>query len=108
MAELVDLYLRVRKNGPGGISCQSSPEARTTRRSLMASTSLARPAHPVPEEARRERGQCSGCGTTTKALTAPRPNVGHGYRGAMYCLPCNPRFGGAMLDAQWSALERMP
>jgi len=66
--------------------------------------SLAHPAHPVPEET-RERGQCSGCGTTTKTLTAPRPNVGHGYRGPMYCLPCNPRF--FTLDAQWSYLERM-
>ena len=62
------------------------------------------PAHPSTQ---RERGQCASCGTTTKTLTAPRPNVGHGYRGPMYCLLCNPRFGGDMLDAQWSALERM-
>jgi hypothetical protein len=67
----------------------------------MATTSLA---HPVPEET-RERGTCSGCGTTAKTLTAPRPNVGHGYRGAMYCVACNPRF--RTLDAVWSALERM-
>jgi hypothetical protein len=68
--------------------------------------SLAQPAPPVPEEETpRERGTCSGCGTTTKALTAPRPNVGRGYRGPMYCLACNPRF--RILDAQWSGLERM-
>jgi hypothetical protein len=54
-----------------------------------------------------ERGTCASCGTATKTLTAPRPNVGHGYTGPMYCLPCNPRFGGDMLDAQWSSLERM-
>jgi hypothetical protein len=27
-----------------------------------------------------------------KTLTAPRSNVGNGYRGPMYCLSCNPRF----------------
>ncbi len=69
----------------------------------MAKTSLAHPAHPVPEET-RERGTCSGCDTTTKTLTAPRLNVEHSYRGPMYCLPCNPRF--FTLDAQWSSLER--
>jgi hypothetical protein len=69
----------------------------------MDTTTVAQPAHPVPEET-RECGTCSGCGTTTKTLTAPRPNVGHGYRGPMYCLSCNPRF--FTLDAQWSALER--
>jgi hypothetical protein len=53
----------------------------------------------------RERGTCSGCSTTTKTLTAPRPNVGHGYRGPMYCLPCNPRF--FTLDAHFSSLERI-
>ncbi len=80
------------------------PEARTTRSTQVAKTSLAHPAYPVPEEA-RERGTCASCGTTTKTLTAPRPNVGHSYRGPMYCLPCNPRF--FTLDAQWSGLERM-
>jgi hypothetical protein len=75
----------------------------------MASTSLAHPAHPVvPGKVTRERGTCSGCGTTTKTLTAPRHSVGHGYTGPMYCLPCNPRFGGDdMLEAQWAASERM-
>jgi hypothetical protein len=62
------------------------------------------PAHPIPEET-RERGQCSGCGTRAKTLTAPRPNVGHGYAGPMYCLSCNPRF--FTLDMHFSALERM-
>jgi hypothetical protein len=57
----------------------------------VTKTSLAHPAHPVPEET-RECGQCSRCSTTTKTLTAPRPNVGHCYRGVMYCLSCNPRF----------------
>jgi hypothetical protein len=67
--------------------------------------SLAYPAHPVvPEEETRERGNCASCDTTTKTLTAPRPNVGHGYEGPMYCLSCNPRFFA--LDAQWSCLER--
>ena len=73
----------------------------------MSDTSLAHCAHPstpVLEET-RERGQCSGCGTTTKTLTAPRPNVGHAYEGPMYCLSCNPRFFD--LDAHWSCLERM-
>jgi hypothetical protein len=73
----------------------------------VSNTSLAHRAHPstpVPEET-PERGTCSGCGTTTKTLTAPRPNVGHGYRGPMYCLSCNPRFFA--LGAQWSCLERM-
>jgi hypothetical protein len=54
--------------------------------------SLAHPVHPVVPEETRECGTCSGCSTTTKTLTAPRPNVGHGYRGPMYCLSCNPRF----------------
>jgi hypothetical protein len=73
----------------------------------MATTKDSASAHPVleSEAANRERGTCSGCGTTTKTLTAPRPNVGHGYGGPMYCVPCNPRF--FTLDAQWSCLERM-
>jgi hypothetical protein len=72
----------------------------------MDTTRIAHPAHHVEPEETRERGTCSSCGTTTKTLTAPQ-KVGHGYNGPMYCLPCNPRFGGDMLDAQWSALERM-
>jgi hypothetical protein len=82
------------------------PEARAKEvRSLTDQTI----AHPAPQSTQRKRGQCSGCGTSsaTKTLTAPRPNAEHGYRGPMYCLSCNPRFGGDMLDAQWSALERM-
>ncbi len=35
---------------------------------------------------------CAGCGTPEKAFTAPKPNVGHGYDGPVYCLSCNPRF----------------
>ena len=71
----------------------------------MASTSLAHPAHPVVSEETRERGTCASCGTTTKTLTAPHPNVEHGYGGPMYCLSCNLRFFA--LDAHWSCLERM-
>jgi hypothetical protein len=67
--------------------------------------SLAQPAHLVVPEETRERGTCASCGTTTKTLTAPRPNVGHGYTGPMYCLACNPRF--FPLDAHFSSLERM-
>jgi hypothetical protein len=86
------------------------PEARTTEAfgGNRDQEKLAHPAHPVgPEEIREARasGTCVSCGTTTKTLTAPRPNVGHGYTGPMYCLVCNPRFFA--LDAQWSCLERM-
>ncbi len=35
---------------------------------------------------------CTGCGTTEKALMAPKPNAGACYTGPMYCLSCNPRF----------------
>ena len=66
--------------------------------------SLAQAAHQSTLET-RPCGTCAGCGTTEKALTAPRPNAGHGYRGEMFCLSCNPRF--RTLDAQWSCLERM-
>jgi hypothetical protein len=52
----------------------------------MATTKDSASAHPVVPEETRERGTCSGCGTTTKTLTAPRPNVGHGYRGR--CTAC--------------------
>ena len=69
----------------------------------MIKASLAQPAHK--ETTTRERGTCSGCGTTTKTLTAPRPNVPHDYKGEMFCLPCNPRFFA--LDANFSSLERM-
>ncbi len=55
----------------------------------------------------RERGTCSGCGTTTKTLTAPHPTVGHGYEGPMYCMSCNPRFFTGSLDMPFSCLERM-
>ena len=50
---------------------------------------------PQPEQrtTTRETGTCAGCGTTTKTLTAPRPNAGHSYKGEMYCVACNPRFG---------------
>jgi hypothetical protein len=71
----------------------------------MATTKDSASAHPIVPEETRERGTCSGCGTTTKTLTAPQSNVGHGYEGPMYCLSCNPRF--FVLDAQWSCLERM-
>jgi hypothetical protein len=69
----------------------------------MSTSTVAQPAHTVPEET-RERGTCSGCGTTTKTLMAPISNA-RGYTGLMYCMSCNPRF--RTLDAQWSGLERM-
>ena len=77
------------------------PEARTTEsfwRFTVIERSLAHDAHPVDPEENRERGICASCGTRAKTLTAPRPNVGHGYTGPMYCLACNPRF--FTLDAQ--------
>ena len=49
---------------------------------------------------------CAECGTIERALMAPEPNM-RNYSGPLYCLWCNPRFGGEMLDAQWSCLERM-
>lgn len=37
---------------------------------------------------------------------APRPGVGHGYDGPMYCVSCNPRFTGATIaDLHWSCFE---
>lgn len=68
----------------------------------MAIASLAHPAH---ETTTRERGTCSGCGATTKTLTAPRKGVGHGYSGPMFCMSCNPRF--LIVDMHFSCLERM-
>ncbi len=65
----------------------------------MADTSVA-------PTASRKKGQCSGCGSTKKTVSSPGP-VGHDYAGPMYCMGCNPALGGDMLDAQWSALERM-
>jgi hypothetical protein len=83
------------------------PGTRTTatKEATVDTKSLAHPAHPVVPEETRERGACSACSTTTKTLTAPRPNVGHGYRGPMYCLSCNPRFFA--VDMHFSCLERM-
>ena len=70
--------------------------------SFMATTeSSASCAYPSTHK----RGTCFGCGTTTKTLTAPRPKVGHGYKGPMYCMSCNPRF--FTLDMHFSCLERL-
>ncbi len=52
-----------------------------------------------------ERGVCSGCGEAAKALQTPRPNVGHGYKGPMYCRKCTPRFRA--LDFHFTSLERL-
>jgi hypothetical protein len=71
----------------------------------LAVKSLAHPAHAVVPEETRERGVCSGCGTATKTLSAPRPNVGYGYRGPMFCLHCNTRF--FTLDAQVSRVAQL-
>ncbi len=68
----------------------------------MTEQSLAQPAH---ETASRERGTCSGCGTTSKALTAPKANVSRDYKGEMFCLHCNPRF--FTLEMHFSSLERL-
>ena len=51
------------------------------------------------------RRNCADCSTIERALMAPRPNVGHGYTGPMYCMECNPRF--RFLDVVHSGLERM-
>jgi hypothetical protein len=69
----------------------------------MDTKSLAHPAHETTNTT-RERGTCSGCGTTTKALLAPTPNV-RDYTGPMYCMSCNPRF--FTVDMHFSCLERL-
>ena len=61
-------------------------------------------AHPVVSEETRERGTCSGCGTTTKTLMAPIPNA-RDYEGPMYCMSCNPR--SFTMDMHFSCLEGM-
>ncbi len=73
----------------------------------MDTTSVAKEA---PREVSRKRGECDGCGRTDKALTAPKPNAGRGYRGDMYCMGCNPRFSSGVsefLDAHYTCLERL-
>ncbi len=55
--------------------------------------------------ATHKRGICAGCGETAKALQTPRPNVGHGYKGPMFCRECNPRF--RFVDAHFTSLERL-
>ena len=59
---------------------------------------------PATATTTREKGTCSGCGATTKTLTAPIPNA-RDYEGPMYCLSCNPRF--LALDMHYSSLERL-
>lgn len=67
----------------------------------MDTTTVAQPAHPSP----REKDTCSGCGTTTKTLTAPHSGA-RDYIGPMYCLGCNPRFGGsASVEAAFFTLS---
>ena len=70
----------------------------------LSTVSVHRDGHEANAE--REKGRCSGCGTTRRALMAPISNP-RGYEGPMYCLPCNPRFGGGMMDTHYSCLERM-
>ncbi len=72
----------------------------------MDTTTVAHPAREATTT-RFERGTCAECGTTTKTLTAPRPNVGHDYKGEMFCLSCNPRFVAGTLDMHFSDLERL-
>ncbi len=78
------------------------PEARTTKGDFMDTTTVAHPAREATPT--REKGTCSGCGTTTKTLTAPISNA-RDYEGPMYCLSCNPRF--LTLDMHYSSLERL-
>jgi len=63
----------------------------------MDTTTVAHPAPPTT----REKGTCSGCGTTTKTLTAPIQGA-RDYEGPMYCLSCNPRF--LPLEMHYSSL----
>ncbi len=72
----------------------------------MDTTTVAHPAPPA--KLTREKGTCEGCGTTTRTLTAPRPNA-RDYAGPMFCLPCNPRFLGTLdvLEIHYSSLERL-
>ena len=80
------------------------PGARTTE-SLEAAVIKESVAHTGHEAtATRERGTCSGCGTTTKTLMAPIPNA-RDYEGPMYCMSCNPRFFA--VDMHFSCLERL-
>lgn len=51
------------------------------------------------------RSVCAKCGRSARTLQAPRPNVGTGYEGPMYCRECNPRFRA--LDFHYSSLERL-
>lgn len=59
----------------------------------------------IPKTTTHERGVCADCGETGRTLQAPRPNVGTGYEGPMYCRECNPRFRA--LDFHYSSLERL-
>ncbi len=59
----------------------------------------------APPSTRLQRGVCAECGEAARALQAPRPNVGVGYTGPMYCRPCNPRFRA--LDFHYSSLEML-
>ncbi len=68
----------------------------------MATTKDSSVEHPTTTDG---RGVCAGCGERAKVLQTPRPNVGHGYKGPMFCRPCNPRF--LMLDMHHSSLERL-
>ena len=58
---------------------------------------------PTRTPSTREKGTCAGCGTTEKALIAPRKNL-RDYEGPMYCLSCNPRFGDGGIE---ELLERL-
>ncbi len=71
----------------------------------MIDQSVPKVQHPTTPEPAHERGVCAGCGEKAKALQTPRPNVGHGYKGPMYCRKCNPRFRA--LDFHFTSLERL-
>ena len=80
------------------------PEALGPKEAMtpMATTSSI----PATQKVRNPEPRCcAACGEAAKALQAPRPNVGNGYAGPMYCRECNPRF--RFLDMHHSSLERM-
>ena len=72
----------------------------------MTSTASVHADREVRNPELAERKGCAECGTTEHSLMAPEPNM-RNYAGLLYCLSCNPRFGGGIVDAQWSCLERM-
>ena len=91
-----------KKTASAGVPAPPRPGPQPLKEATVDTKSVA--------EETRKRGECSGCGRTDKALTAPKPNVGRGYRGEMFCISCNPRFSSGaarFLDAHYTCLERL-